>query len=462
MKISSLLTSCLCIAFLACGDDDSMGRPDVEAPPPPASLAEAVAFEGMRSFVTEVTLADGTSLEGAVITPAEGAPFEILEQRCVAERCGLVLTVLDTRPNRGVGVPATIDAVNHFLRVQTTGALYQALLPVRPLDEVTGRGTEPSTFREPIILATNVVIDPGATLQSGFAEPVRWVSFGDVQIAGTLDASANELVVGGAGGVAGNAGEGLGEGGVGGGAAGGGGAGHAEMGGMGATGEGGAAYGLPSIACMGDFSQLACGGSGGGGDTGAGGDGATGVFVVSLGTFTLDGVISARGGDGASGGGGGSVLLAAPAFEGSGTVDVSGGAGDGTGGDGSAGRVRIDTPGTGGPSDVYRGVAVSLAGVPRIVESASLTLTGVASADAAIEVQLVGGSLVADGSADASGAFSIDVPLAPGLNRLAIEAVDADGARTRNWVGTNIRFERVPGRMAPVPTSATVDVVRLR
>lgn len=87
-----------------------------------------------------------------------------------------------------------------------------------------------------------------------------------------------------------------------------------------------------------------------------------------------------------------------------------------------------------------------------------LTLTGRAEADASIEVADIAGGAMASTTADASGGWTVDIALEPGLNRLAVTATGARGT-ARSWTGTNVELQRVSGSTSPLPVGATVDVV---
>jgi hypothetical protein len=143
----------------------------------------------------------------------------------------------------------------------------------------------------------------------------------------------------------------------------GGGAGFAAAGGAATQsgGAGGPAYGTSTLLPL-------IGGSGGGGGAatfgfsgGGGGGGGGAIVIASSGTLTLNGVISARGGNastfatccptggGGGAGSGGAVRLVATTIAGTGTIDVSGGtpaggfpAAQGNPGAASNGRIRIE------------------------------------------------------------------------------------------------------------------------
>lgn len=411
-------------------------------------MAQLIAFEGHETLVNEITLGDGNSLEGAVVT-AEPGPLRVVESVCTAERCGVIIAVADETPNRGVGVPAPIDAVNHFLRIATTdGEVYRGLLSVQPIDSISNAGAM-ATVSQDVVIATDLDIADGAELFAGTPGPVRWVIFGDAVFgASSFDVSPSDegpRAGGFAGGAPGAPGEGAG------GAAGGG-------GGAGRSGDGedgdGAAGGTSTPdhgACLSDFSRTDCGGGGGGGAAGAGGDGGGGLVVVTLGSLRGDLSVFANGGageGGAGGGGGGDVLLAGSTVSLAG-ADVSGGLGEGTGGAGGAGATRIDTPGD--PS----GVSVRLPS-EFIVRASTLDLSGSAPEGAMVEVRREG-TRVQD-FASVGGEWSGAVELVPGLNRLQIVAI-LDGVEMRSWNGNGLEIGRVGTRALPL--GATLDVVYL-
>ena len=97
-----------------------------------------------------------------------------------------------------------------------------------------------------------------------------------------------------------------------------------------------------------------------------------------------------------------------------------------------------------------------------MTDSEVLTLTGRGEPDARIEVRdAITPGAVFTATADATGAFSVDVTLAAGINRLSLTSTGVDGP-ARSWSGTNVQFDRVPGYgVIPVPIGATIDVVYL-
>lgn len=168
-------------------------------------------------------------------------------------------------------------------------------------------------------------------------------------------------------------------------------------------GTGGAVYGASTLLPL-------VGGSGGGGGAGGtafggsgGGGGGGALLIVSSGTVTVTGTISANGGNsgpiagagvGANGGGGsgGAIRIVATTIAGNGTITASGGSfvesGDSSGGAGASGRIRLEaetitrTAGTTPGFSFAAPGSLFVAGLPR------LSITSVA-----------GVSVPADGSA---------------------------------------------------------------
>jgi hypothetical protein len=117
--------------------------------------------------------------------------------------------------------------------------------------------------------------------------------------------------------------------------------------------------------------------------------------------------------------------------------------------------LHVQVPGD-GPAGARAGPAIDVGSVPPITEQASITLAGRAAPDSLIAVEIVDGASF-DAVADPSGAFSIDVALSPGLNRLRVVQ---DGA-VRSWVGTSIELESMGAGNAR-PVGALIDVARLQ
>ncbi|NOY90424.1 MAG: hypothetical protein GXP55_04370, partial [Deltaproteobacteria bacterium] len=178
----------------ACGGGG--GSPGMDAGPTvTAAITEhLVAFEGQAAFVEALTV-PGTDLTGARIELEAGSPLELVDSRCNAVRCGAVLRVRDTTPNRGVSVPAPIDTRNAFVVVvDASGARHRGLVTVNPLDTITGAGRTALTIGSSVLLAASA----DASVESIFrgpvgADPLRWVIFGDANLHGTLDLRATEL-----------------------------------------------------------------------------------------------------------------------------------------------------------------------------------------------------------------------------------------------------------------------------
>jgi len=449
--------------LLGCGDDDTTVPPIPDAgppPPPPATFSQVVAFEG-HELVNAVRVTSGADLSDATLRPEPGAPIEVLEQECNAEVCGAVLRIMDDTPNRGIGVPAPIDAVNTFVLVETPTQTFRALLTVEPIDAITARGTDPMSITRPTILASSADTTAGSIFTSGTEEPIRIVVFGNARLAGDFDLSPQDgapVASGFAGGAADAAGEGPG-----GGEAGGGGGGHGTAGEDGASGAGGDETGDPVLSCVDAFDGEGCGGSGGGGAAGRGGAGGGALLFVTLGFLDASGgSIRSNGGDGtdgAGGGAGGSILLASPELTPPASVEANGGAGDGEGGAGGEGRLRVDA--TNAPDGVYAGPAVDLSAVERITNATSVTFSGRAIPGSTVTVAEMGGATRASADADSEGAFSVDVPLDAGLNRLTVTGTDPGGEIARSWVGNGIEFGSVGESRLALPIGATIDIVSI-
>ncbi|MEO0322074.1 MAG: hypothetical protein AAF447_03885, partial [Myxococcota bacterium] len=90
-----------------------------------------------------------------------------------------------------------------------------------------------------------------------------------------------------------------------------------------------------------------------------------------------------------------------------------------------------------------------------------LALTGSGTPGETVLVEDLEGTERVRGTADASGRFRLDVPLALGLNRLRLVALRPDGERVPGWSGNNFAFDRPEGARRTLPVSATVDVARL-
>ena len=439
----------------------------------PASTANVVAFEGQPRFVT-VLEASGADWSGTMVRAAAGSPFEIVEQRCAGSRCALVARVRDETPNRGIVVPAPIDASNHYFEIESGGQMWRALVSVQPLDALSASG-EPARVRGGALFGASAESDAAAPFVAGpSATPMRWVIFGDATLTGGIDFSATGAIAGpggAAGGAAGLAGEGDGGGmpGLSGAGAGGGGgalAGSAGQGADGTAGAGGAGGAASTEDCAADFFATSCGGAGGGGSTGAGGGGGGSVALIVLGSLSI-GPVRASGGDGADGGGGGGggrVLVAASSLDAVGELDVGGGAGGAvagggvTGGTGGAGDARIDAITTAAVS-ARRGPAVDVGALTLIVSGETLRITGVAAPMASVRLEREAGGVAGMGDADAEGRFAIDAQLELGLNRLRVLAT-LDGTEVRSFVGTSLELERGAGP-TPLPTGALLDIARV-
>src|SRR5690606_16833908 len=129
-------------------------------------------------------------------------------------------------------------------------------------------------------------------------------------------------------------------------------------------------------------------------------------------------------------------------------------AGEGRGGAGGGGVVHAQLPGA-LPDGAQAGPAVELDDVPAITDQEPMTLAGRAAPDSPIAGEILDGASF-DTVAEPSGAFSIDVTLGPGLNRLRVVQ---DGA-IRSWVGTSIELESMGAGNAR-PIGALIDVARV-
>ena len=96
-----------------------------------------------------------------------------------------------------------------------------------------------------------------------------------------------------------------------------------------------------------------------------------------------------------------------------------------------------------------------MSAVEHRVSDCAVTLTGF-SADGDLAIESMSGAVSASAVAS-GGVFSIDVDLAPGLNRLRLFLTDASGVQSRSWVGNSIEVETVAG--APTARGATLDIV---
>ncbi len=146
-------------------------------------------------------------------------------------------------------------------------------------------------------------------------------------------------------------------------------------------------------------------------------------------------------------------------------TDVSGGAGGasssggGSGGAGADGLVRIDGPT--GVSGAWQGPAVAVGDVNSLTNTAALTLHGTAQPGATVDVAAIGGGPLGETTAATDGTWSVDVTLAPGLDRLAVTETDTDSVTAQSWTGTSLDLEKHDPAMPPLPVGASVDVVYL-
>jgi hypothetical protein len=465
----------------ACGSGDDTPPPtgpDLGPPPPPAAFAAPnVAYEGQQRFVTTVT-APGLDLSGATVTAvAPDGPLDVVEVRCSASRCGVHVRIRDTRSNAEVPdpVPAPISNRNEFLELRIGEQVRRAVITVWPTQQLNGAGM--ASLRDALLASGGMVDATGSYVGAPIGGPIRWFSMGPLRFAGTIDVSgpgALARVGGAAGGAAGGPGMGPGAGAAGTAGAGGGGGGHATSGTAGAGadgtaaagGAGGAAYGDASTSCLEDARTTVCGGSGGGGAAGEGGAGGGSLLIVSLESLDFTGAtLLARGGDGTAGGGGGSggnILIAAPTWMPPTTLDAAGGTGEGAGGDGAPGHVRVDVGAEEGWAGAFAGPRLDRASAP-LFGGATVTLRGRGTAGDSIHVERQDDGRRTSGTVDPDGAFSIDVPLATGSNRLRI-IEDTPAGPVRGWVGNAFEFgtgARCVTASVCIPIGAFVDILRV-
>lgn len=450
-----MASACLALGAAACGDGMPPRNDGGPPPPDPASVQNIAAYEGQEAFVT-VLESPGDDWTSATVAVTSGG-LEILSQRCNATLCGVVARVPDTVRNTGQSIPAPIDAQRHFLRVTAPSGESQGLVQVFPTDALSASGP---TSTSGTYFAASVAGGAGSVVTGAGAEPVRWVVFGSATLE-TFDVSADGATAGAGGhaaGAPGADGAGPGGGAAASGAVGAGGGASFEPGGLGAM----ATEGAPATdpACAADFFASSCGGSGGGGATSNGGAGGGSVALMVLGSACI-GTIRGRGGDAASGSGGGGgggalALVAASVLDCDPSSDVVGGAGDGDGGAGGEGRVLV------GGVDFPR---ISFEASTLITSETSLDVRGVAAPGHALRIERVmdgGATQVAEGTSEADGSFSIPTPLVPGLNRLRITQLDADGSHPmRAFNGNHVELERRDGFVRQLPVGGLLDVASI-
>jgi len=434
-----------------------------------AEVESIVALEGQATFVTSLRPANGSELTNARVEVVAGAaPMEIVEQACNNRRCAVVARIPDAVENRGTPIPAPFDAENGYFDIIADQGEWRGLISVRPLDTISHLGADRLGIRGGILAADVEVIATATFEGAPTNQPIRWVITGGGSIAGTVDMSAVGSEArggGGDGGAAGVAGDSPGGDAASGGAAataeggaGGGSGREAGSDGTSQVGSGASAQGVST--CASDYLAEACGGSGGGGSTdGSGGAGAGTALVVSLAPLDLTGAtFLARGGDGqadaAGGGGGGNITIAAPSVMMPPSVDVSGGAGQGTGGTGGSGTLRMDVPGA-RMDGVVHGPVYDVASAPRITSESTYTISGFAEPDARLDFVIKDGAALGTATAASDGAFSYELALTPGLNRVVISSTGEWG-QLISWLGTSFDFVRV-GTEA-YPTSGVLDI----
>lgn len=435
----------------ACGGESPPARDSGPPPPSAASVQNIAAYEGQEAFVT-VLESPGDDWTGATVRATSGG-IEISSQRCNASLCGVVARVPDTMRNTGQSIPAPIDAMRHFLRVDAAAGASQGLVQVFPTDALTASG---ATTSSGTYFAASVSGGAGSRVRGIGAEPLRWVVFGSATLE-AFDVSA-EGAAAGAGGFGAGGTAAPGEGPAGGAAAaagaGAGGGASAEPGEPGAMATAAATAQDPS--CAADFFAGRCGGGGGGGSTGSGGGGGGSVSIVVLGTACIQRV-RGRGGDaaagtGGGGGGGGLALVAASEFGCDVVAEVEGGAGDGDGGDGGAGRVLV------GGVDFPR---ITFASADLVTSETSFEVRGVAPAASTLRVERLGPAgpeRVAEGTSASDGSFSIPTPLVAGLNRLRVLQLADDGSVLRAMNGNHVELERREGFPRQLPVGGLLDV----
>lgn len=487
---------CLSLALLACGDDDAPERdagspvdagrprdvgprPDAGGPtPPPAQVAQILAYEGQQRYVTVLSAFGVDVADAEVFAEGPDSPLTVVEYTCTSARCAVLLTVADHIENLGFPVPAPIDSVSAFIRLRKAdGQQWRGLVKIQPLDNIENDSLEVLRVSG-ISLASSARTIAGSTLRaSALSDPVRWIVFGDAEIRGDIDVSALGREAGAGGGSGGEAGgDAMGAGGGGGAddGGGGGGGGNATPGAAGedadgVVGEGGAGGDAVPEACITDFEDDECGGGGGGGAAGPGGGGGGTLVIIALGALDLSGAsFTSRGSDGTDGGGGGAgghVMIAAHSWTAPETLGVEPGEGapaagaGGRGGDGADGILRVDVPGEQARGNLV-GVVVDVAELPWLHREETATLTGAAAPGARVEVFELDGPRRASVTAGDDGRFAVDVDLEVGINRLTVQAT-SDAGTLRCWTGTSITFDRGAASPTPVPVGAVIDLAYL-
>ncbi|UJR81571.1 Glycine-rich cell wall structural protein [Sandaracinus amylolyticus] len=371
------------------GAVDGGGDPGVDGGPPP--------IDGGGGCVP--------SCEGSTLTRCEG-------DRPVVETCTLPCATEGARC--GEMIPSNVSAelwTSEARDVVVAGTARfdtSTCMSTMSLAGVVPQGAGPSVC---VLQVRNLRVESGAELSVTGSLPLAILATGDVEIRGTLDASAALERPGPGGGAGGRPGaiDGSGWGPGRGGArmgsfddGGGGGGGLCGAGGSGGAG-GDAAGGMGGAATDAQLLIPLRGGSGGGLGLGAtgGGAGATGTFglggaggggvqISALGRIRIEGAILVGGGGGragrsvesgnwGAGGGGGSgggILLEAPevVFEGSATLGATGGGGGGSasalvsGDDGEDGRVSLTSASGGEGGGAEYGAAGGDSGGGEVLE----------------------------------------------------------------------------------------------
>lgn len=312
--------------------------------------------------------AEGLRPDAVVSVQGTNPRVSVVEQQLGADGRWLALAVrVAVDPNLAAGATAT-----ETLLVQQTGGQAQAELVVVGLDELeAASGTVDVPSVAPAYARVRVA--GGARLTFGGAGAVRLLATESIQVDGTIDVSGG-VGTAGPGGCAGGSGGSNApcgaQGGAGGSTAvvlgngdGGGGGGNRTAGTAGGSGRA-AGQARAAQAALLPIDAHAGGGGGGGGNSQLGGGGGGAILLAAEASVRVDGEVLAVGGTGQTGGGlcstigsagsagggaGGAIIVRAPTVQGTGVLDVRGGAGgpaagcsDTTGGAGGDGFYRLD------------------------------------------------------------------------------------------------------------------------
>ncbi|MCC7539561.1 MAG: hypothetical protein IT379_25270 [Deltaproteobacteria bacterium] len=452
----------LWVASSACGDDDGTTRPDAGPSIPRLTAEPLPAYEGQRRYVGVIT--GSVELAGASVVVADPS-VRVLEQRCAATACAVVLEVDDTTMNEGLVVPRPIRSRTVPIQAQRDGQTVGELaLPVFFLDALRLEGEDEISGS---FVASSLEMPPGNRRPGRpGVEPFRVFVLGATTLRGELAFGADEMAPrgGGTGGGAdGRDGEGTGAGRAATGAGGGGGGGHATAGADG-TGDGAGRGGAVrrDLDCLSSITATGCGGAGGAGAMpGVGGAGGGALFVASLAPIDAAGLVvdvhGAPGVDGGGGGAGGFAWLAAPAITGGPTVRGAGGTGGSSGGgEGGRGWARfdgaLDVAATLDGAEPMTGPSIAM-DTPSIVMSGSIDLRGRGEPGREVVLSLPAASISAPVADD--GTWTATLSLAPGLNRIRVEQ-RVEGQIERGWSGTSYEFDSTGH-----PIGAFHDIVSL-